>query len=191
MTGIGAVRDFDSEYKEIYAINLQKDRKAALLVNGLALLIAAAMIVLMNLFVPLATLWRENNSLIKCLVFLVSLVAYTFLHELVHGIAMKAFGTKKVKFGFTGMYAFACSDDYYNKKSYIVIALAPVVVFLFILGLINAFVPTSWFWVVYFLQVYNISGAAGDLFVTVKFAKMPEDILVKDSGVGMVVYSRK
>lgn len=115
-----------------------------MLVNGLALLIAAAMIVLMNLFVPLATLWRENNSLIKCLVFLVSLVAYTFLHELVHGIAMKAFGTKKVKFGFTGMYAFTCSDDYYNKKSYIVIALAPVVVFLFILGLINAFVPTSW-----------------------------------------------
>lgn len=162
-----------------------------MLVNGLALLIAAAMIVLMNLFVPLATLWRENNSLIKCLVFLVSLVAYTFLHELVHGIAMKAFGTKKVKFGFTGMYAFTCSDDYYNKKSYIVIALAPVVVFLFILGLINAFVPTSWFWVVYFLQVCNISGAAGDLFVTIKFAKMPEDILVKDSGVGMVVYSRK
>ena len=122
---------------------------------------------------------------------MVSLVAYTFLHELVHGIAMKAFGTKKVKFGFTGMYAFACSDDYYHKKSYIIIALAPVVVFLFILGLINALVPTSWFWVVFFLEVCKIYGAGGGRFVPLKFAKMPEDILVKDSGVGMVVYSRK
>ena len=41
-----------------------------------------------------------------------------------------------------------------------------------------------------FLQIGNLSGAAGDLFVTVKFAGMPKDILVQDSGVSMAVYSR-
>ena len=103
---------------------------------------------------------------------------------------MKACGTKKVKYGFTGLYAFAASDDYYGKKSYIAIALAPVAVFLLVLAAVNLAVPQDWFWVVYFLQVANVAGAAGDAFVTVKFASMPKDILVRDDGVGMTVYSK-
>ena len=125
----------------------------------------------------------------------VSLMAFTFiylvLHELVHGITMKLCGTKKVKYGFTGLYAFAGSDDYYDKKSYIIIALAPVVFWGIVLAVINAFVPESWFWVVYFIQISNISGAAGDMYVTLKFSKMPKDILITDNGVGMKVYSKE
>jgi len=116
---------------------------------------------------------------------------YMVLHEMVHGIAMKAFGTKKVKYGFTGMYAFAGSDDYYDRKAYIFIALAPVVLWAIILAIVNILVPAAWFWVIYIIQICNISGAAGDLFVTVRFSRFPEDILVKDSGVGMTVYARK
>lgn len=53
----------------------------------------------------------------------------------------------------------------------------------------NLFVPQNWFWVVYFIQIFNISGAAGDFYVTAKFSKMPDDILISDSGIGMKVYS--
>lgn len=113
------------------------------------------------------------------------------LHEVVHGIVMKLCGTKKIKYGFNGLYAYAGSDDYYDKKSYIIIALAPIVLFGIILGIINALVPKEWFWVVYFIQLENISGAAGDLYVTFKFLKLPNDILVKDSGLGMSVFSGK
>ena len=38
------------------------------------------------------------------------------LHEIVHGIAMRICGTKKVKYGFTGLYAFAGSKDFYDIK---------------------------------------------------------------------------
>ena len=55
---------------------------------------------------------------------------------------------------------------------------------------INCLVGESWFWVVYFIQVTNLSGAAGDIYVTYKFSKMPEDILIRDVGVSMTVYSR-
>lgn len=189
-----AIRNIPAEYKEIYEINLQKDKKAAILINGLALLIAVAMIVFMNAFVPITSLFNMENGLgsycIRFLILIISTVVYMILHELVHGITMKALGTEKVKYGFTGLYAFAGSDDYYDKKSYIMIALAPIVVFLFVFAIINLLVPREWFWVVYLLQVCNISGAAGDLFVTVKFAKMPKDILVKDSGVAMTVYAK-
>ena len=50
-------------------------------------------------------------------------------------------------------------------------------------------VPTSWFWVVYIVQISNLSGAAGDFFVTLRFSRFPKDILVRDSGVSMCVYS--
>ena len=113
------------------------------------------------------------------------------LHELVHGIAMKICGTKKVKYGFTGMYAFAGSQDFYNKKAYIYIALAPVVLWGSVLAVITPLVSAEWFWVVYMIQIINVSGAAGDLFVTVKFLRLPRDILIRDYGVGMKVFSKE
>ena len=106
-------------------------------------------------------------------------------------IPVKICGTKKVKYGFTGLYAFAGSQDYYGKKAYIFIALAPVILWGIVLGTINPFVPVQWFWVVYMLQIINLSGAAGDLFVTVRFSRLPKDILVRDYGVGMTVFSQQ
>lgn len=188
-----AVHSLPAHYREIYQVNLQKDKKAAVLVNGLALLIAAAMVIPMGFSVPIVTLFDGENGLrsylIKVAVLVVSMIVYMVLHELVHGITMKTCGTKKVKYGFTGMYAFAGSEDYYDKSGYIAVALAPIVVFAVVFTAACLLVPRDWFWVAYLLQVCNISGAAGDLFVTVRFAKMPADILVKDIGVGMTVYS--
>jgi hypothetical protein len=86
-------------------------------------------------------------------------------------------------------FSFAGSDDYYGKGAYIFIALAPVVLLGAIIAVINALVPLEWFWVVYFLQISNLSGAAGDFFVTVKFLRFPKDILMRDSGTSMIVYS--
>lgn len=180
-------------YKEILSINLQKDKKLALLINLISLAVMVLMAVIMHFHIPITEMYDFSDGIfiywlrIASIVF--GMVIYMFLHEAVHGIAMKICGTKKVKYGFTGMYAFAGSDDYYDKKSYIVIALAPIVVWGIILGIINCLVPESWFWVIYFIQIFNISGAAGDLYVTAKFSKLPKDILVHDCGVGMTVYS--
>ena len=51
-------------------------------------------------------------------------------------------------------------------------------------------VPAPWFWTVYLIQIGNIAGAAGDFYVVWRFAAMPPDILVRDAGVDMTVYSR-
>ncbi len=104
---------------------------------------------------------------------------------------MKLCGTKKVKYGFTGLYAFAGSDDYYGKAAYIFIALAPVVLWGVVLLIANFIVPISWFWAVYLIQITNILGAAGNAYVTVKFASLPKDISVQDSGTAMTVYSKE
>ena len=181
-------------YNEIYTVNLQKDKKVAVLVNVLAIVIAAVLAIPMHFVVPFDTLFNLTNGikdiLIKCGTLIALMIVYMVLHELVHGIAMKICGTKKVKYGFTGMYAFAGSKDFYDKKAYIFIALAPVVLWGIILGIINLIVPVDWFWIVYLIQIINLSGAAGDLYVTVKFSRLPEDILIQDYGIGMKVFSK-
>ena len=192
MESMKAFQMLPQNYTELFSLNLQKEKKTALLVNGLSLLLGLVMIIPMVFVVPFSTMVQAGGLSalsIRLLVLSVLYIVYMVLHELVHGMAMKLCGTKKVKYGFTGMYAFAGSDDYYDKKGYIFIALAPVVVWGIVLAVVNCLVPKDWFWVVYLIQTFNVSGAAGDWFVTVKFSGLPKDILVKDYGVGMTVYS--
>lgn len=189
MKAIGVLPE---DYGEIYSLNLQKDKRAAIIINLLALAIAAVMAVSMNFFVPVTSFFDMSGGIVRYFLRLAALIVlmvlYMVLHELVHGIAMKLCGTKRVKYGFTGLYAFAGSEDYYDKKSYIFIALAPIVLWGTVLAAVNFFVPTEWFWIVYMIQLINISGAAGDLFAAVKFSRMPKNILIQDSGVSMRVF---
>lgn len=182
-------------YREILSVDLQKNKKLMLLVNGIAIVLAGLMLAVGIRLVPVSTLFDMSAGMgayfARFGVLLVSLVLYMVLHELTHAAAMKLCGTKKVRFGFTGMYAFAGSDDYYPKLPYIAIALAPIVLLGIIIAVVNALVPESWFWVVYIVQITNISGAGGDLYVTLRFAALPGDILVRDYGVGMHIYSKE
>lgn len=189
-----ALQNLPDGYKKILSINFQEDKKTAVWINISALIIAAALAIPMHFKVSVATLFDMSKGLgsyaVRFICIAVFLVLYMVLHELVHGAAMKICGTKKVKYGFTGLYAFAGSEDFYDKRSYLFIALAPIVLWGIVLAVINAVVPLEWFWVIYLVQITNISGAAGDLYVTLKFSKLPKDILVCDSGVSMCVYSK-
>lgn len=98
---------------------------------------------------------------------------------------MYHYSKEKPFFGFTG--AYAGSNCYYYKKPYLVIALSPIVILGIILLVLNIIFPKL-FWVIYFIQIANISGAAGDLYVTYRFSKLDDNILVKDIGVSMDVY---
>ena len=181
-------------YREVYAVDFQKDKKLSLRINVFAFLIGVLLAVPMHFVVPFSTLFNMSAGLgpyfIRFGVLFVSIIVYMVLHELVHGAAMKLCGTKRVKYGYTGLYAFAGSEDYYDKAAYIFIALAPVVLWGIVLLLVQFFVPIAWFWVVYIVQITNLSGAAGDYYVTARFSRLPKDILVRDSGVSMCVYSR-
>lgn len=183
-------------YREIYTVDLQKNKKMMLLVNGLGLIVVVAMVVVMQLFVPISTLFSMEAGFLaytlRFVALIVGSIAYIVLHELTHAAVMRVYGAKKVRFGYTGMYAFAGSEqDYFDRFSYIQIALAPLIVWGILLAVLQALVPIESTWVIYLLQISNISGAAGDMFVSARFSKMPSDILVKDTGVSMTVYSAK
>ena len=180
-------------YRPILSLDLQKNKRQMLIVNLIGTVIAIVMLALALPFVPFSTLFDMSKGLgmyaLRFGVLLVGMVAYIILHELVHGIFMRALSGVKVHYGFTLMYAYAGSDAYFGKGSYLLIALAPVVIWGAVLAVINILVPLSWFWVVYLIQLVNLSGAGGDIYVTFKFARLPRDILVRDTGVAMTVFA--
>jgi len=177
-------------YTKIFEIDLAKNKKQMILVNVLAVALAVPMFIAGNAMVPFFELYTgAAGGSVKLLVLVLGYVAYIVLHELVHGIFMKHYSGIKPKYGFSLMYAYAGSEAYFNKKSYIIIALAPVVIWGTVLGVLCAFVPEGWFWIPYFIQIGNISGAAGDAYVTYKMLTLPKGILVNDTGVAMTVYA--
>ena len=180
-------------YRQILQIDLQKDKKTALQVNVGGSIAMIAVFLIGHFIVPFQRVLDAGLSdyFLRLGAVLLGYVAYIVLHELTHAAVMKAVGGGKVRFGFTGLYAFAGSEtDYFDKLSYRCIALAPLVVWGVIFGVLAFLVPEDWFWVVWFLQAGNIGGAAGDVYVTARLWKLPETLLVRDTGVDMTVYDR-
>ncbi|MBQ1877199.1 MAG: DUF3267 domain-containing protein [Erysipelotrichaceae bacterium] len=190
---MNSVQTLPEGYEVIEKMELQKDKKTMLLVNGLAVAIFVVMSVIMNIICPLPEWFMSpdrGSDIGNLLIISLGYIAYIVLHEFTHGAAMKYFGGQKVDFGFTGMYAFAGSKvDYFARKPYIVISLAPVVLWGIVFTVLMIVFP-GYLWSLYFLQMGNMAGAAGDFYVTWKMLHMPEDVYVQDTGVSMTVYSR-
>lgn len=184
--------DLPEGYTQIFAVDLQRNKKLALCISVAALIVAVLMIAGMWMYKSFFTVFEGGflPTLIRMAAMLLGTAVYILLHELIHGIFMKLFGAKKVKYGISLMYAYAGCDDYFGKASYITIALAPVIILGVVLAVLNVIVPEAWLWVVYAVQITNISGAMGDIYVTAKFLRLPKDILVRDTGTAMTVYSK-
>ncbi len=183
-------------YREHLRIDMQKDKRLALRINGFAAALMIAMLAAGHfMLVPIAaflhfepdmTLWQAVR---RPVVMLVGVIVYTVLHELTHAAVMKFYGARQVRFGFTGLYAYAGSErDYFDRHAYLPISLAPLILWGAVFTVLLIALPREWFWVAYLWQVANISGAAGDIYVSCLTAKMPLGVVVKDTGVGMTFY---
>ena len=180
-------------YRELRRIDLQKNKKLMLFVNLLALVIAALLCVVGHQVVPVSQMFDMSDGIVLFFVrfgvMLGGTVLYIVLHEAVHGIFFRIYGNGvKPTFGFTGMYAFAASKAYFNRVSYLIIGLSPVVILGAVLLVLNLLLPAVWFWPIFLIQITNLSGAAGDFYVSVLLARMPSTLLVQDDGVAMTFY---
>ena len=176
-------------------IDLKNNKKQYWLVQGLCFgtfVLFAAIGVVITLFGNLALSGYEGLMwFLPLFVWSVGYLAYIVLHELTHGVFIYAFSKMKLRIGFSFSYAYCASDAYFNKKEYIIIALAPVVVWGIVFAALNAVFRTmAWFWVIWMLQAGNIGGAAGDFFCTYQVTHCPKDVLVFDGGTDMTIYRR-
>ena len=153
---------------------------------------ALAMIVPMLFCHPITAAFdMPPGKIIFCMCAMVAgMAVYLFLPEGVHGIFIRLFTGDSASFGFEikkGM-AYAFTKWFLKKIPYIVVAAAPVVIWGIILAIMLGDVEESTFWYLYAIQIFNVTGAAGDLYVIFEVVRMPEEVMVQDNGTAMDFY---
>ena len=116
------------------------------------------------------------------------LFAYIPLHELTHGVVMHALSGVRPTYGLKLPYAYAGSTVWFDRRSHIITALAPVVLWGVILQILIFTLPARWFWPLWITQISNLSGSAGDIYCVWYLARMEGDLLIQDTGVRMRIY---
>ena len=184
-------RTLPKGYRYAGTLDFMRDRRQmkALVILSLALIVLPVIAGL--LAVPVGPSWRLMASrwtMWPCLG--LALVLYIPLHELVHGITMFALSGVKPVYGLKLPYAYAGSTAWFDRKSHIITALAPVVFWGVALQIAIARLPGEWFWPLWIVQISNLSGSAGDIYTAWALARMQGDLLIQDTGVRMRIMRR-
>lgn len=181
-------------YHEIDRIDLQKNRRLGLRIGLAAIALAALMVAVAAVFVPLTELFSPLVGIRLYIARLLALVlgaaAYALLHELMEGYLLHRLSGTKATYHMSLFSTYVGSNAYFDKKRYLLVTLMPTVFWTVMLTAACCFVPRSWFWVAYLIQVFNLSSAVGDFYLCIRLSRLPLDILIQDSGTQVQVYSR-
>ena len=172
----------------VYAGNLDfmRNRRQMKAVVILSLALVVAPIIGGLLCAPLSPGWRLLASRwYGWLLLAAAFFLYIPLHELTHGLVMFLLSGVPPRYGLKLPYAYAGSDVWFDRRSHIITALAPVAVWGAALQIAIARLPGAWFWPLWILQISNLSGSAGDIYCVWKLIRMKGDILIQDDGVRM------
>lgn len=185
-------------YNEVYHINAL-DTKTGIILNVIALAVLALTLAaaLIPFFLGAAEFVIDPTfTMISSMVFIVAMVAYIVLHELVHGAAYKALTGEKLTYGFSWSCAFCgVPNIYVYRRPSLIALLSPFVVFTVLL------IPlTVWLYfihpVAYILCAsllgMHIGGCSGDLYLTILFLTRFRDntLLMRDTGPEQFFYRR-
>ena len=191
--GPAAYPGLPAGYDLYETLDMASDRAVFKRISWCSLIIAVVMIVLGHLAVSPGLMLDGGglHVLLAAGLIVVGMVVYVFAHELVHGVLIRVFTGEAAQFGFnagSGM-AYTKSSWFFSRPAYIAVALAPVLVWGVVLGVLMGDVPAEYFWCLYAIQIFNISGAVGDLYVTWLVLRMPRGVIIYDEGVSMKFFA--
>lgn len=173
-------------YRQIAVMDFVRNRRQLLTVNLSALAVVAAMVGIGLALVPFAPTWAMLRANVWPWLALAAMyVAYISLHELTHGVLMHLLSGVRPRYGFQLCYAYAGSNVYFDRRSHNLIALAPLVLWGAVLFALERTLPEGWFWLLYLIQISNVSGSAGDVYCVLALRRYPKDILIQDTGTRM------
>ena len=173
-------------YRFTSTLDFMRNRRQITAVVKLALILTVAPALVGLLFAPLGPSWQLMLS--RWYMWpglLLALVLYIPLHELTHGAAMLQLSGVKPTFGIRLPYAYCGSPVWFDRKSHILTALAPIALWGVALMISAILAPRAWFWPIWIVQISNMSGSAGDVYCAWKLARMDGDLLIQDTGVRM------
>ncbi len=178
-------------YASAQTVDLHKNKKLSLWIHLFALTLAALMLLLAPRSRVLTGFLPSHSPYwwVRILALLGGFALYLVLHVLLHGLCIRRLAKVRPRYGFSGLFAYAGSAEaYFDRRSYLILTLAPVVALGFLLFVGQLVVPWDWFWVFYLIQVSNIASAAWDLYFAWIVLRRPRTLLVQAVGVSITLY---
>lgn len=168
-------RQLPEGYKQALYINA-KDAKLGIILNVVSLVIMLVVAVLAILTVTvngsLSNALEQGHPLeiaFAGIIFMVLMLVYVVLHELVHGIAYKTLTGEKLTFGISWSCAYCGVPNIYTyRKTAIISVMAPLVVFsvLFVIALAILYsISPLYYLAVAFVFGLHLGGCSGDIYV--------------------------
>lgn len=183
-------------YEQTDYVNLHADRRLYRNLNIASFLVGAAVI-------AVGWLWQGFDSLIALvlrgmndyllwvLLLAVCALAFLALHELTHGLLMRLFSGVRPYHGRKGLLLFTACEAYFCRRDYLIIMLAPVLLFSLVFALLTVFLKNEWFWLVMALQLFNLGGSVGDFYIAARTLRQPNSALFLSVGASVTVYTEK
>ena len=190
------VKELPCDYREAFHINAKNKT------TGIKFNLAAFIILGIVMGVGCLFLIGQDKSYSLNLVeimllygaFIIAMIMYIILHELVHGIAYKLMTRKKLTFGIGWSCAFCGVPDIYVYRRVAIIALiAPLITFtvlLLPLTILLYFVHPVYYIASLYILGMHLGGCVGDGYMTYLFIfryKKP-DTLIRDKGPEQYIY---
>lgn len=176
--------ELSEEYTKTQTIDFNKKRY----IIGFNIFVIALAFSIFNLF-------KINQcplfSIKSLIVFIIGIYLSIILHELIHGLFIYIFSKKKAKYKFSFFYASAGAEDrYFDKTSYIIIALSPAIFLSLFLLIILSFIDIEYFNSILLILALSFSGAIGDFYISIITFFKPSDVLINDSGEKMQFFTK-
>lgn len=179
-------------YEPYRQVRLDQDKRAVTILTVIQVALAAAMIFIGVKICPLDAAFDMEGGRIAVglAATLIGSFVYILGHEWVHGVFIRIFTGKPATFGWKAGMAYAGSEAYFGRFAYVVIALAPVVIWSGIFTVLLVDISRRWFWYLYMVQIFNVMGASGDFYVTFLTMRAPRETVISDNGVEMEFYCK-
>lgn len=177
--------------KEI--IDPKSDKKLWLRLNGAALAVAVVLVLLGCLYAPVTLVYNTAGIgmlLLRLLLLLIFTAAYFFAYEYIRAFAIeKISGQKALRISDKPL-VFTVPNRSLTFGEYLKISFAPVLLLGALLLILMFVLPQRFFWQVYIIQMINLSGAVGDVYIAYKLYKTKEDVRIEYDGTGVIIKNK-
>lgn len=172
--------ELPSSYLKHLTVDLKKDRRLAVAVRGIFVLVAlSAVVAALLIDLPRDPSW---GPAVTIPVTLAACLVYMAVHEATHGVVLQLL--TKVKPSYAVRFPFLTTGNhaYLTRRSAVTVALAPSVLWGIVLILALFTLPQDYLLSAYILLTLNFAGSAGDFVEVYVVSRQQHDALVKDDG---------
>lgn len=183
---IGNTNILPQGYDARTTVDLKTDRKVAASIQVGFVAIAAVMVGLaLILGFPLSS---GFSPWVTVIVTIVACLFYMVVHELTHAGFLWLLSRMRPAVMLRIPYLAVGGRGYLNTRSFLAVALAPVVIWGLVLMTLLVTLPPQFFFSVYVVTILNFAGSSGDYFQAYAIAKLPPTALIQDDGKVTTVY---